>query len=341
MTPAIGAADRRVARVATIVFAAFATLTALQAALVGHAYAVVLVALAVVVSLRSSAAVGGIAFLVAGVALRVIFIGLDGYGDQIEVSQVAARAVLAGEEPYGRMFPLRLAPAPFPYGPLALAWFLPGFVVELVASVATMGLLWATRSWLTLAFYSGVGYAIYAASMGSNDISPGLLLAAGLVLARSRRRRDVLVGALLVGAAAALKPYAFAWFPGVLGFGGVTALVGLVAATAVLWSPLLLWGIDSFLRSIELARGVHPEPELGLDIPILRLLALPAAAASFLSRSWELMVVLGAAAFAAVLLFDRWASPGYVLAALPVLGIALEPALRRVITRSTRAPVPA
>ena len=54
-------------------------------------------------------------------------------------------------------------------------------------------------------------------------------------------RTQPLVGAGALAVAAALKPYAFAWFLPAIGFGGMWVTAVLAAGTAVLWTPLLLW----------------------------------------------------------------------------------------------------
>jgi len=103
----------------------------------------------------------------------------------------------------------------------------------------------------------------------------------------------------------------------------------------VLWSPLLAWGPASFLRSVEMAAAVHPVPENSLNVPALRILAVPLALAALFVRSWTLTVVAGAAIFLVVLFTDRWASYGYWLVVLPILGMVAERWLRERAAPST------
>ncbi len=82
--------------------------------------------------------------------------------------------------------------------------------------------------------------------------------------------------------------------------------------------------------SIELARSIHPKPENTLDMPGLRVLAVPIAIAALWVRSWSTAVLTGALTFLVVLFLDRWASFGYWLVVLPPVGIVAERALREV-----------
>jgi hypothetical protein len=272
------------------------------------------------VVLRRWPIAAGIAISVASAILRFGYIGI-GYSTQVDHARTAMGRVLAGLTPYGVLLPSASAPPePFTYGPLALLWWQPGVVVEFVAALAVMGLLIWTRSWITLAVYGGLPFAVFLTSTGVNDYSPGLLIASALLLLRTRP----LVGAALLAVAAAIKPYALAWFLPAAGYAGWGATAVLVGGSALLWSPLLAWGPASFLRSIELHRQVHPDQANALDVPALRWLAIPLAMAGALVRRWNAMVLLGAAAFVAYLFLDRWASLGYWLAVIPATGIALE-----------------
>lgn len=269
--------------------------------------------------LRRRERLAALALVAGGITLRLA-VAWAWQADPMAVSMTAGQAALQGLNPYGHGYAESVPPgAPYPYGPLALVWFLPGQAVEAAASVATMLLLVATGSWLTLGLYAGDDMAVQAATVGTNDISPGLLIALAFLI---MRRRPIL-GGVVLAAAAALKEYAFAWFPAAIGYAGPAVLVGLVGATAVLWSPLLTWGFDSYLKSVELARSVHPWPN-ALDMPDVRYAGVPIALAGLWARRLELAVVIGALAFVIVLFFDRWASKVYLLAFLPIVGIALE-----------------
>jgi hypothetical protein len=168
--------------------------------------------------------------------------------------------------------------------------------------------------------YSGLPFSIFLTSTGVNDYSPGLLIAGGLLLLRSRP----VIGAGLLALAAAIKPYAVAWFLPAIGFGGGAVAATLAGASAVLWSPLLVWGPGGYLRSVQLNAGVHPVPANALNLPALRWLALPVTAAGLFARRWDVAVLLGALTFVVYLFFDHWASLGYWLAVIPAAGIAIE-----------------
>ena len=245
----------------------------------------------------------------------------------LAISQGALSSVLAGVNPYTHGYAVSIPPgAPFVYGPLALITSIPGAWVELVAGVATMALMGYVQAWVALAIYATAPLVATMTMSGTNDVLPGLLIAAGLLALRWRPW----VGAVLVALAAGIKPYAFAWFPAIIALGGLPALAGLVAVTAVAWGPLLVWGIGPYLNAVELAREFHVVPQDALNIPEWR----PAAAIPFVlslfSRSWLAGVMLGAAAFVLVLYLDRWASISYWLALAPILLIAGEEAARHI-----------
>ena len=125
--------------------------------------------------------------------------------------------------------------------------------------------------------------------------------------------------------AAALKPYAAAWFLPAIGFGGWGVAAVLAGATAVLWSPLLWWGGPAaYLESVRLAAAVHHEQRDALNLPLLRWLAVPIAIAGLWVRRWEWAVLVGSAVFVIFLFLDFWASYSYWLAVLPISGLALE-----------------
>ena len=256
---------------------------------------------------------------VGATVLRLSYIGI-GYSTQIDHIRSAARIALAGESPYGVLIPTAGLSEPYVYGPLGLIWWQPGVVVELAAAVAVTAILIWTGSWLTLAAYSGLPFAIYLTTTGVNDYSPGLLIAAGLLLLETRP----VGGAVVLALAAGIKPYAFAWFLPAIGYGGWRVMLPLVLSSGMLWSPLLIWGPATLLQSLHLHRDVHPEPANTLSVPIIQWAAVPIAFAGVVVRRWEWAVLVGSAAFVAYLFFGWWASLGYWLAVLPATGIALE-----------------
>jgi hypothetical protein len=243
--------------------------------------------------------------------------------DQIVVSQAAWERVVSGQGgPYGIGYASTDPPwSPFPYGPLALIWWLPGPSVELAAAVAVMGVLAWQRAMLTLAVFAVWEPSVWLNLVGVNDYSPGLLL----LLAALALRWHPMFGSAILAVAAALKPYAFAWFLPVIGFGGAGAGVVLLAITAVLWSPLfLLWGgVGPFLETVRLAEHINRMPN-ALNMPTLRWLAIAIAAAGLWAKRWETAILIGSAAFVTFLFLDRWASYSYWMAILPASGLAIE-----------------
>lgn len=274
----------------------------------------------------------GLAIAAGGLWLRIIFSALPETADQLIVGRAAFETVISGGNPYGIGYAASEPPgSPYVYGPLALITSLLRAPGEALAAAGTMAVLAKTRSFLTLGVFGGFIFVVQLGSSGINDLIPGFLLMAGLVTLEHHR----VSGATLLAVAAAVKPYCLAWFPAAMGYGGVTAAVALVGITGVLWSPLLAWGPASFLRSVEMAAAVHPVPENSLNVPALRILAVPLALAALFVRSWTLTVVAGAAIFLVVLFTDRWASYGYWLVVLPILGMVAERWLRERAAPST------
>jgi hypothetical protein len=277
------------------------------------------------VFLRSHPVAAGIAMLIGSTWLRLSYVGI-GYSTQVDHARNAAERAFAGQSPYGVLLPSATAPPePYVYGPLALLWWQPGVVVEFVAAVSVMAILIGTRSWLTLALYAALPFSVYLTLTGVNDYSPGLLIAVGLLVMRRHR----IAGALVLSIAAAIKPYAFAWFLPAVGYGGWPVAAAILSSSAALWSPLAIWGPAGFLRSLELAVHMDRNPANALNLPVLRWIAAPLALLGLLVRRWDHMVLIGATIFIAYLFLDRWASLGYWLGVLPIAGIALEQRLSR------------
>jgi hypothetical protein len=302
------------------VFGLASALTIDDALFQGHVWALfALLAVPAALLLRGRPRIAALALVAGGVVLRLSVAGVW-QADPVAVTVAAGQAALNGYDPYGHGYAAAVPPgAPFPYGPLALVWGLPGQIVESAASVGTMLLFVLTGSWITLGLYAADSFAVHSATQGVNDLSPGLLIAVGLL---ALRKRPVL-GGLVLAMAAAIKPYAFAWFPAAVGYAGLPALLGMAGGSLVLWSPLVDWGLTSYLKSVAMARAVHAFPN-ALNIPELRVLGIPIAIAGLWVRRWEVMVALGTVVFVVVLFFDHWASKGYWLAVLPIVGIATE-----------------
>lgn len=267
--------------------------------------------------------------MVAGGTYHRLALWRDGLGDQIIVAQAAGSRAMSGLNPWAYGYPDSIPPgAPYPYGPLGLFWWNPGVVVELVAVVALMGLLWWYRYWLALAVVAVWHPMASITTSGANDFSPALLIAVAMLMYRERR---MVAGSVVLAAAAALKPYAFAWFLPAIGYAGISALLSLAAATLVLWSPLLLWGPWSFYESVQMAESMKHRGEgvNTLNWTALRPLAAPLALAALLVRRWETMMLAGSAVFLVVLWIGaQWASWTYWVAVVPPIGMAVESWLR-------------
>ena len=270
---------------------------------------------------RRRPAASGAVLIAATVVLRLSFLGLT-HSDPIEVSNLAAQRALSGQNPYGVTY----AGGPYPYGPLGLLSYLAGIPGEVIGAVATSVILVWARAWLTLAIFNGWPQFIYMPIIGNNDFSVGFLTLLALVLLLRRP----IAGMALLALSIAIKPYSAAWaLPAAIyaGWGGVA--VALVVSL-IAWSPVLfVWGIGSFVRSsvaAEALRGsLSAVPSWSFaDVPILRLLAIPASLAALVFRSWRGVVLSGALAFVVFLGFAPRAPQPYLGFLVPILGIALE-----------------
>jgi hypothetical protein len=260
--------------------------------------------------------------IVAAIVLRVGYIDAC-CTDQIAVSNAAWERVSHGlGGPYGVGYAETDPPgSPFPYGPLGLLWWLPGSIVEFAAAVGIMVVLAWQRALVTLAAVAVLQPWAWVTFAGLNDYSPGLLILLGIIAIRTRP----MLGAATLAVAAALKPYAFAWFLPAVGYAGLRGAAVMAITTAILWSPLFIWwgGVPPFLETIRLAARAHPEVN-ALNLPAARWVAVPLAVLGLFARRWDDMVILGSAAFIVFLFLDRWASGGYWIAVIPILGLALE-----------------
>jgi hypothetical protein len=263
----------------------------------------------------------------ASVWVRLLYLGAPETCDQMIVSRAALGVALGGGNPYGFGYAESVPPgAPFPYGPLGLVTPVFGQLGETLAFAAVAVILAWQRALFTLVFFGASLQWVELGACGMNDMIPGLLVLGGLLLVERRRH---VAGSVLVALSAGIKPYSFAWFPALIGYGGVTTAVVLIVTAGLAWLPVLLWGPLSYLDSVKGAWVVqHRQEQNTLDLPILRVLAAPLAALSLLVRSWEGMVLMGAAIFALMMTTDYWMSFGYWMVVLPPVGIVLERALR-------------
>ena len=299
-----------------------AAVLALQPDLPGAEVIGALLAIGVVLVLSARWRVAPLAIavlLVIGVAMRAA-VQIHTGSDVLAVTGAAIQRMLDGGNPYGVGYDISRPPgAPFPYGPLALLWYAPvqvdGWKLELIVSCLVLTLLALRGRLLGLAIYALGPTLVATASDGSNDTSVGLVLLAAFVVAA---RRPV-AGAVLLAVAVALKPYAAAWAPALLLWGGWPVVAGFVAATLVLWSPVLLvWGVGSFLQSLARADAVHARTYWSLAQLYESITHLSAAREAFDA----LRLVLGAAAALATL---RWARSldGVILAGAAVYLVTL------------------
>jgi hypothetical protein len=277
------------------------------------------------------------ALLVIGVALRAS-VKIHAGSDVMDVTAAAIQQALAGGNPYGIGYEVSRPPgAPFPYGPLALLWYAPvqadGWLLELIVSCVVLNLLALRGRLLGLAIYALGPTLIATASDGSNDTSVGLVLLGAFVLGR---RRPVL-GALLLAVAVALKPYAAAWAPAFLFWGGWPVVATFVVASVVLWSPVLVvWGVGSFLRSLQMANEVHLVPywSLGMLYESLTHLRAPrealdaarlvlGAATALVTIRWRRsldgVILAGTAVYLVTLFAGFWGTYAYFGAIAPIL----------------------
>lgn len=275
------------------------------------------------------------ALLVAGIDLRVQYFG-TGFSDVLVVTRAAIEHVLAGGNPYGVGYEASVPPgAPFPYGPLALLWYLPAEeprILEMAASFLILGLLALRGRPLGLAIYATAPILLGLAGDGSNDTSAGLLLLGALALLPLRPA----AGAFLLGLAIAFKPHALAWLPPLVAWLGLPALVPVLLGAGLFWLPALLaWGLGAVLESIRAADRVHLSPyyslgqalqHLGLrpSPELLNLLRLVVGAATSLVvmlhvRSAQGVIVGGLLIFLATLYSGFWATFAYLAAIAPVV----------------------
>lgn len=255
--------------------------------------------------------------------LQLGYIGI-GYSDQIDLGRAGLERAVGGESPYGVLY--RNATGgqnPLAYGPLAMLTALGGVPLELVASALLLGLIAWARTWLTLCVVAGFPPYIYHAATGLNDYSVSLILT-GSLLALPYRPRLAMIG---LAVAAAVKPYAAAWFFPAIGLSGLGAAAWLVGASAILWTPVLFWGVGSYVESLRLISLVTTPAgwaSNSIPLPWVRGLGIPIALSGLLARQWHVTVLIGSTAFAAVMFFGEWASLGYWVALLPITGIAVE-----------------
>jgi hypothetical protein len=196
--------------------------------------------------------------LVGGIAIRLVIVEHEG-SDVLDVTAAAIQRVLDGFSPYGSGYDQSRPPgAPFPYGPVALLWYMPlasaPDLIELAGSFAVAVVLALQGRLVGLAVYTTAPVLVATAVDGSNDTSLGLLLLAAFMATT----RWPAVGAAVLAVAVGFKLSALAWLPGLIVLGGARVAAAFVAASLVVWSPVIAaWGVRAFIRSAQLANDAH------------------------------------------------------------------------------------
>lgn len=301
---------------------------------------VVVLVLAVVLGLATRWRLGWLvigALLLAGVALRLDLLHV-GVSDVLTVTRSAIEVVLGGGNPYGIGYASSSPPgAPFPYGPLAILWYLPfradPGTLELAVSLAILAVLALRGRPVGLAIYGLALPLLLLAGDGSNDTSAGLLLLIALVVLP----RSPLAGGGLLALAAAFKPYAVAWLPALLAWAPLPGLVGFGVVTVVAWAPVwLAWGLPTFLDSFFRSQSLHGSPYYSLAAWVqsvtrsavsaeaferLRLLlgGLTALATLPFVRSGRGVIVAGLLVYLVTLYTGYWSTYAYLATIAPII----------------------
>lgn len=278
----------------------------------------VLTLVAVGISLRAGAAYGG-------------------FSDVMQVIQAAVRLATGGGNPYGVGYPESFPPgAPYAYGPVALAWYWPavdnpkGF--ELLLACGMVAVLGIRGRVLGLAVYAVLAPLLVTAADGSNDTSAGIVLLIALLVAQ----RSPIAGGFLLAIAAAFKPYAAAWLPPLMAYGGVVwPLLAFLLGSLLAWGPAALWwGPSTILKSFRDADAVHVTPYYSLgwvagganvmpewmwQLFRLGIGAVIAIVGFFQVRSARSFVVTGAVIYVATLFTGWWSTFAYLAALAPIV----------------------
>ena len=293
----------------------------------GRTWAVaILVTIPALLAWRDRPMLFGATMVAGGVLLRLAFSFSGVYTDGVEAAQLAGQEVLNGLNPYGHVLAGASQPNTiYPYGPLALLAYAPGYWTEIVAAGVLLAVIARERAWLALAFTSAFPYLVRATVNGQNDVLPCLLILMAVLASRTRTARSAATAAGLLAVAIAIKPYAAAWAPGLVGLGGLETAAMLIGASLVLWSPVLLvWSPAAFLESERLQLTHHPDTGIALNVPVLQLLAAPLSLAALFVRSWRAMFWIGLAIFLVFLYFGPWAEWGYIEGIAPATLVVLE-----------------
>jgi hypothetical protein len=286
----------------------------------------------------------GIAWLVlaltvlAGVGLR-LWLRNPEHSDVLDVTQAAIARWLSGADPYGVGYAVAIPPgSPFPYGPVALAWYAPfgssAGALEVVAGIVVLVALALHGRPVGLAVYALSPLVVTAASDGSNNTTAGLLLLAALLCLPRYR----LLGGLMLAVATGFKLFAAAWLPPALIVGGWRVLAGFGLGTAVAWGPAVLaWGAAPIVDSLRRALAIQPEPSYSLGALVqavtgravsreaflqVRLVAGAATAVVVSALVWFRrfdLTLAGLAIFLVTLYAGYWSTHEYLVMAAPAV----------------------
>ncbi|MFN8623829.1 MAG: hypothetical protein U0869_24065 [Chloroflexota bacterium] len=277
-----------------------------------------------------------VVLVVAGVGLRVLA-PYGGFSDVLQVVQAAVRLALAGGNPYGHGYAESFPPgAPYAYGPVALAWYAPAVdhirTFELVVSCAMVVVLGLRGRIVGLAIYAVLAPLLVTSGDGSNDTSAGILLLLALLVAV----RSPIWGGFLIAIAAGFKPYAAAWLPPLLAYGGlVWPLIAFVAGSLLAWGVAALWWHPTpILESFRKADAVHATPYYSLGWILgganlmpewawqafrLVLGAIVAVIGYFQVHTARSFIVTGAVIYLITLYTGWWSTFAYLAAMAPVI----------------------
>ncbi|HSL97512.1 MAG TPA: hypothetical protein VK831_02975 [Candidatus Deferrimicrobiaceae bacterium] len=274
--------------------------------------------------------------LVAGLVLRLDITERVG-SDVLKVTTAAIEHVLRGGNPYGVGYSGSNPPgAPFPYGPLALLWYLPVLdaprYAELLASTLVATILALQGRLVGLTVYALAPVLVSTAVDGSNDTTLGLLLLTAFAAAA---RRPVL-GAAALAAAAAFKLSALAWVPAFVVWAGWQAAGAFAATLSAAWLPVLVaWGPGNVAWSIQTANAMHGEVTWSLGWIVREIsgsspppwlntfkFALGAGATVLTApfvRSLDAVILTGALVYLVTLFGGTWATYAYFAALAPLV----------------------
>jgi hypothetical protein len=283
----------------------------------------------------------------------------DVASDVTDVTRAAITTALQGGNPYGIGYAVSNPPgAPFPYGPVDLAWYAPfvgnPILLEVLVSVGLtlyFGFRAANGRPVGLAIFALAPPLVLTTVNGSNDTSAGLFILLALAVAGRRPA----AGAALLAVAVAFKPYAIAWVPPLVAWAGAPAFVAFAGASVVAWAPVLFnWGVGSYARSLGMAQETHLRQSywslgaivdgiapdfVARSLETLRYVASGAVAilGGLRVRSIDGVIAVGTVAFVIAQFGGYFGSYVYLGAVAPVLCWRIDDWLRRALPEIARA----